>query len=110
MRRPRIAATGMPARLAPPPPRARRVVAIEKDRRLAGALAALGGSVEVVVADALEVEWPAFDVMVANLPYRISSPITFRLLDTRFERAVLMFQEEFAERMGGAAGAEGVPP
>ena len=86
--------------------RARRVVAIEKDRRLAGALAALGGSVEVVVADALEVEWPAFDVMVANLPYRISSPITFRLLDTRFDRAVLMFQEEFAERMVARPGTK----
>lgn len=86
--------------------RGRRVVAIEKDRRLAGALADLGGSVEIVVADALRAEWPAFDVMVANLPYQISSPITFRLLDTGFDRAILMFQEEFAERMVARPGTK----
>src|SRR3989442_3644371 len=83
---------------------ARRVIAIEKDRRLANALRALGGPIEVVQGDALKVEWPAFDVMVSNLPYRISSPITFRLLDLPFDRAVLMYQAEFADRLVARCG------
>ena len=79
--------------------RAGRVLAIEKDRRLADGLSALGGRVEVVRGDALRIDWPPFDVMVSNLPYRISSPVTFKLLAQPFDRAVLMFQREFAQRM-----------
>src|SRR2546427_10278127 len=37
--------------------------------------------------------------MASNLPYQISSPLTFRLLDEPFRRAVLMYQWEFARRM-----------
>ncbi|OGS49783.1 MAG: ribosomal RNA small subunit methyltransferase A, partial [Euryarchaeota archaeon RBG_16_68_12] len=83
-----------------------RVVAIERDRRLAEGLASLGGNVEVVRGDALEVEWPRFDVMVSNLPYVISSPVTFRLLETAFDRAVLMYQREFAERIVARPGTK----
>src|SRR5207249_2594621 len=48
---------------------------------------------------ALAIEWPRFDVMASNLPYQISSPLTFRLLREPFRRAVLMYQWEFARRM-----------
>src|SRR5947199_8220425 len=37
--------------------------------------------------------------MSSNLPYQISSPLKFRLLDKPFRRAVLMYQWEFARRM-----------
>src|SRR2546428_4212675 len=37
--------------------------------------------------------------MASNLPYQISSPLTFRLLGESFRRAVLMYQWEFARRM-----------
>ncbi len=84
--------------------RAGHVVAIEKDRRLAAALRDVGDRIEVVQGDALKVDWPAFDVMVSNLPYRISSPVTFKLLDRRFDRAVLMYQREFADRMVASPG------
>ncbi|HTD81503.1 MAG TPA: 16S rRNA (adenine(1518)-N(6)/adenine(1519)-N(6))-dimethyltransferase RsmA [Thermoplasmata archaeon] len=86
--------------------RAKRVVAIERDRRLADALQDLGDRVEVVRGDALRTEWPAFDVMVSNLPYTISSPVTFKLLDHPFDRAVLMFQREFAERLVARPGTK----
>ena len=86
--------------------RSRKVIAIEKDRRLADALGAIGNNVEVIAADALEVDWPSFGAMVANLPYAISSPITFRLLDHRFDRAALMFQQEFSERMVAKPGGK----
>src|SRR3990170_1175556 len=79
--------------------RARKVVAIEADRILAAYLRDEIPEAEIVHGDALEVEWPPFDVMASNLPYRISSPLTFRLLAAPFDRAVLMYQWEFARRM-----------
>lgn len=79
--------------------RAKRVVAIEADRRFAAYLRQNLPEVDVIVGDALKVEWPSFDVLASNLPYQISSPVTFRLLDHPFGRAVLMYQWEFALRM-----------
>ncbi len=84
--------------------RAKHVIAIESDRRFAEYLRRAVPEAEIVHGDALKVEWPAFDVMVSNLPYQISSPLTFRLLKTRFDRAVLMYQWEFAKRMVAAPG------
>lgn len=79
--------------------RSRHVVAIEADRRFAAYLRESLPGVEVIEGDALAIEWPRFDVMASNLPYQISSPITFRLLAEPFRRAVLMYQWEFARRM-----------
>jgi len=84
--------------------RAKRVIAIEADRRLAEYLRGAVPDAEIVLADALRVDWPAFDVMVSNLPYGISSPVTFKLLDEPFDRAVLMYQWEFAKRMVAKPG------
>src|SRR5205809_6454007 len=70
--------------------RAKRVVAIEADRRFAAYLRQTFPEIDVIEGDALRVEWPAFDVLASNLPYRISSPLTFRLLDHPFDRAVRM--------------------
>ncbi len=84
--------------------RARHVVAIESDRRFAEYLRRAVPEAEIIHGDALKVDWPAFDVMVSNLPYQISSPLTFRLLGTPFDRAVLMYQREFAKRMVAAPG------
>lgn len=79
--------------------RARRVIAIEKDPKLAAYLRRELPEVELLEGDALEVPWPAFDVMASNLPFQISSPLTFRLLEHPFDRAVLMYQREFAKRL-----------
>lgn len=84
--------------------RAQRVIAIESDRRFAEYLRHALPEAEILHGDALKVEWPEFDVMVSNLPYQISSPLTFRLLEAPFDRAVLMYQWEFAERMIAAPG------
>ena len=84
--------------------RARRVIAIETDRTFVRHLADTVPEAEVLLADAVKADWPPFDVMVSNLPYRISSPITFKLLGTPFDRAVLMYQWEFAKRMVAKAG------
>jgi 16S rRNA (adenine1518-N6/adenine1519-N6)-dimethyltransferase len=62
------------------------------------------GRLVVQHGDATKCTLPAFDLVVANLPYSVSSQITFRLLDIGFEEAVLMYQAEFADRMVTPAG------
>lgn len=51
-------------------------------------------------------EFPYFDLCVANIPYQISSPLVFKLLSHRplFRAAVLMFQAEFAMRLVARPG------
>ena len=86
-----------------------KVISIERDRRfikiLHGQLRGLS-NVQIVHGDALRIELPKFDKVVANLPYGISSDITFRLLEHKFELAVLMYQQEFAERLVAKPGSE----
>ena len=83
-----------------------RVVAIEKDRQFTSYLQAMPPNVELVFADALRYPLPAFNKVVSNLPYSISSPVTFLLLERDFELAVLMYQKEFAKRMVAPVGSE----
>lgn len=87
---------------------AKQVVAVEKDPELVDRLhdEGLPDNVELVLGDALKVELPSFDKCVSNLPYGISSDITFRLLEQDFELAVLMYQREFAERLAAKVGTE----
>ena len=49
----------------------------------------------------MKVQLPYFDLCVANIPYNISSPLTFKLLAHRpaFRAAVIMYQHEFAMRL-----------
>jgi 16S rRNA (adenine1518-N6/adenine1519-N6)-dimethyltransferase len=87
---------------------AAHVVAIEKDAELVDDLhdEGLPDNVEVVLGDALKVPFPAFDKCVSNLPYGISSDVTFRLLEHRFDLAILMFQREFAKRLAAPPGSD----
>ncbi len=78
---------------------ARKVVAVELDEKLAGAIGREFPSVDVIIGDARNVELPDFDKVVANIPYYISSEITFRLLEMEFDSGVIMYQREFAERL-----------
>jgi 16S rRNA (adenine1518-N6/adenine1519-N6)-dimethyltransferase len=50
---------------------------------------------------------PTGTVVVANLPYYLSTPLLFRLLDQgeRFPRMVLMLQEEVADRLVAQSGS-----
>lgn len=84
------------------------LVAIEADRGLAQALEARWDNVQVIHADAVRTDLALlgrFDRIVANLPYLISGPITAAFVDllrrpgTRWGRAVLMYQREFAARL-----------
>jgi len=82
--------------------KAHRVYCIEYDRMLASYLRRKfqkKENVTILEGDVLKLELPKVNKIVANLPYHISSPITFKLLEHEFEVAVLMYQLEFAKRM-----------
>ena len=77
-----------------------RVVAVEQDPEFCRFLTKrFGGRIKLIQADAVKAFLPEFNKVVSNLPYQISSPITFKLLGQGFDLAVLMLQKEFAERM-----------
>lgn len=86
------------------------VIAVELDPHLCMTLAlTLGPEIEegqltLIKGDATRCDLPAFEYVVANLPYSISSKITFRLLGIGFREAILMYQKEFADRMVARPG------
>ena len=83
------------------------LLAVEKDKWLAVVLKQkFVERAEIIEADILDFDIPTIDVIVANLPYSISSPILFRLFNFKWERAVLMFQEEFANRLVAKPGSK----
>jgi len=85
------------------------VTAIELDRRAIGAVTELadaaGGRLRVIEGDALSVDVaalvPAPRQVIANLPYNVASPLLVGWLRqaASFERLMLMFQQEVAERI-----------
>lgn len=90
----------------------KRTIAIEYDSRMVREVlkrvegTPLEQKLQVLQGDALKISWPFFDVMVANVPYQISSGLVFKLLAHRpmFRCAVMMFQEEFALRLTAKPG------
>lgn len=92
---------------------ARRVVAVELDRRLAQSLRARAPeNVEIVEGDALDVDLAALlpegGRVVGNLPYAISSPLLRRMLELRGRTPDLhvMVQEEVARRIASPPGSK----
>jgi 16S rRNA (adenine1518-N6/adenine1519-N6)-dimethyltransferase len=81
------------------------VYAVEIDPHLAMGLQGKFQNVRVIKGDALEIELPDYNKIVSNLPYQISSKITYRLLSRPFELAILMFQQEFAKRLVAPVGS-----
>ena len=94
--------------------RAQRVLAIEVDRSLGDTLKdALAGcaNVELRFGDALDYSYGSLvpgTVVVANLPYNVSSPLLFRLLEAhgQIDRMVLMLQTEVARRLVAGPGTK----
>jgi 16S rRNA (adenine1518-N6/adenine1519-N6)-dimethyltransferase len=97
-------------------PRVAHLTAIEIDRDLAGALRSqLPENVELVEADFLALDLRAVldgrpARVAGNLPYNISSPILFRLIEAArtspelLRDATLMVQREVADRLAAAPG------
>ncbi|XP_019158655.1 PREDICTED: ribosomal RNA small subunit methyltransferase-like [Ipomoea nil] len=87
------------------------VIAIELDPRMVLELqrrfqGTPSSKLKVIQGDVLKCDLPYFDICVANIPYQISSPLTFKLLAHRplFRAAVIMFQREFAMRLVAQPG------
>lgn len=96
---------------------ASRVIAIERDDRALPALAEIAaaypGKLEVISADALEVDYAALadgpTKIVANLPYNIATPLLTGWLTADpwppfWDSLTLMFQKEVAERICAGPG------
>ncbi len=96
---------------------AKRVIAIERDDRCLPALAEISarfpGQLDVHPADALDIDWRKLleDTgpvsIIANLPYGVASLLLVNWLETEpwppwYDRMVLMFQREVAERIVAA--------
>ena len=99
---------------------ARRVIAVERDDRAIAALAEIAarypGRLEVVAGDALDFDPRACSIgaparVVANLPYNIATALLVAWLTLEpwppwYDRLVLMFQREVAERIVAAPGSK----
>ena len=83
--------------------KAKKVIAIEIDEFLFDNLKqSIPKNVELIQADAVKLDFkklPKFNKIVSNLPFQISSPITFKFLNYGFDLGVLIYQKEFANRM-----------
>jgi 16S rRNA (adenine1518-N6/adenine1519-N6)-dimethyltransferase len=98
--------------------RGAEVVAVERDRDMARVLRGeLEGRATVLEADAARIDYAAlaaspFPVprlaVVGNLPYHLTSPILFGLLDQAgsVSRAVFLLQREVAERLAASPGSK----
>ncbi|HWY28263.1 MAG TPA: 16S rRNA (adenine(1518)-N(6)/adenine(1519)-N(6))-dimethyltransferase RsmA [Candidatus Sulfotelmatobacter sp.] len=79
-----------------------RVIAVEKDRRLAAHLRSEfrnSQNIEVIEGDVLEISLPTFNKVVGTPPYALSSKLILFLTKKKFELASLVFQKEFGERL-----------
>jgi 16S rRNA (adenine1518-N6/adenine1519-N6)-dimethyltransferase len=99
---------------------AAKVVAIEKDARCLPALhdiaALYPDRLDIVAADAKQVDYGALALssparIVANLPYSVATPLLISWLKTEpwppwFDRLVLMFQREVADRIVASPGGK----
>lgn len=96
------------------------LVALEIDPEAIGHLRRLFPALDVHEGDVLDADWRALAAgadgplfVVGNLPYYITSPILFALLDARERvgRAVVMVQREVADRLAADPGSKayGIP-
>ena len=95
---------------------ARKLIAVEKDTRLAEILMEelkkKGiDNVELINNDILRQDFQSIAenekmIVIGNLPYNISSQVLFKLVENRslVKRAVLMFQKELAQRISASPG------
>jgi 16S rRNA (adenine1518-N6/adenine1519-N6)-dimethyltransferase len=89
--------------------RAGRVVCLEKDPDVLPALRARAPAAEIVVGDALELDWHAIAgpgaLVAGNIPYNITSPLIDKALTPpRCPRVVFLVQREVADRVAAAPG------
>jgi len=83
---------------------AKKVYAVEIDPSLGPSLFEMAkklGNIEVAIGNALETEWPKFEVIASNLPYSISEPVVQKLVFCRFRKGALLVSGGFASILLG---------
>ncbi len=85
---------------------AEKTLIIEKDEALASYLEGRykDEEIEIIERDVLDENLPHFDRVISNLPFNISSPITFKLLKRDFDLGILTYQKQYADRMVAEPG------
>jgi 16S rRNA (adenine1518-N6/adenine1519-N6)-dimethyltransferase len=63
-------------------------------------------NVSLLRADALSFELRGVSKVVSNIPYNLSSQLTFKILESEFELAILAYQIDFAKRMVARPGSK----
>jgi len=87
----------------------KKVISVEVDPKIVRILRKQLHSlqnVDLIEGDILTVSLPPFNKVVSAPPYSISSPLLFRLLERKFDWAVLILQKEFAERLAASVGSK----
>lgn len=85
-----------------------RVIAVEKDHRLAEHIREKfekNSRVSIIEGDVLKVELPTFNKVVGTPPYVISSKLILSLTKRKIDLASLVFQKEFGERLFATPGS-----
>ncbi|EOA13528.1 hypothetical protein CARUB_v10026592mg [Capsella rubella] len=83
------------------------VVAVELDKRMVEILRkrvsdhGFADKLTIIEKDVLKTDFPQFDLVVANIPYNISSPLVAKLVygSNTFRSATLLLQKEFSRRL-----------
>ncbi len=84
----------------------RKLYLIELQRDLESYLRENFPDAILIMGDALQVDWPKFDIFVSNLPYNISTPLLEKLQLTEFKMGVITIQKEVAERILASPGSK----
>ena len=83
--------------------KAKKVLVVEKDKKLKPFLDELPNNVEVIYGDILQMNFPKVDKIISNLPFYISSKFIFTMPAVP---AILGLQKEFAEKMVAEPGSK----
>lgn len=86
--------------------RCKKIYVIELDRKYERYLINIGDNVEVIWDDALKLDFPKFTKIVSNIPFYISTDLTFKIMRSDFKIGVIMYQWEFAKRLCGSVGTK----
>lgn len=89
---------------------AKKVYAVEVDSKLCEVLFdrfSTVGNVEIICEDILKMNFPPdLSKVISNLPYSIATPVTFKILDSPFQLALLTYQLDVAKRLAANPGTK----
>ena len=86
-----------------------KVIAVEKDAKIANSMVKYleePKDLKLIKEDVLDLDLGSlkFNKVISNLPFQISSPFTFKMLEARFDLGVVTYQLEFARRLTADVG------